>query len=69
MALDNGLVEGWTKLGLFALIMSGFFLWIFLMIKLTNRRAKVGNRKRRNYGMNREQRRAERAKKRRKRRP
>jgi hypothetical protein len=67
ITLDDGLIEGWTKLGLFVLILIGFLGWIFLMIKLTKRREKSANRKRHSYGMNREQRRAERAMKRRKR--
>ncbi len=66
-AMSDGLIEGWTKLGLFALVLTFVLGLVFLLMKFSKRAEKPGGRKRRVDGMNREQRRYERSIKRRKR--
>ena len=61
------LVEGWTKLGVFALILAFFFVFLFSLMKVSEWREKAHKHKPRIVGLNRRQRRSEQANKRRRR--
>ncbi len=65
--LLQDLLEGWTKLGVFALILAFFFVFLFSLMKVSEWRDKVRKHKPRIAGLNRRQRRSEQANKRRRR--
>lgn len=66
--LSEELLEGWEKLGVFALIMAVFVGFVFSLMKYSKWREKSHSKKRRLPGLNREQRRREQASKRKRRR-
>ena len=57
------LLEGWTKLGVFALILVFFFGFLFSLMKFSEWKGKARKHRPRIVGLNRRQRRSEQARK------
>ena len=57
------LLEGWAKLGVFALILAFFFIFLFSLMKFSEWRDKARKHRPRIVGLNRRQRRSEQARK------
>lgn len=62
--LSDELLEGWTKLGVFALIVAFVFGLVFLLMRISSLKERSPGHKRRVTGLNRKQRRQEQASKR-----